>query len=192
MNAERRTPECAQPLQRTFGFISDIFDSATACVRRLKDKFRPYVSRSSLTVYKPGHENSAGVRRRTNDRRSPLKRFRYGLDPLCLTASACYACNRWLVPAALKGVFLRGYLSDCLLIPAALPLVLWIQRRLHLRRTDERPTFREVTLHLFIWSLAAEVLAPLMFSRSTADPLDLVAYTTGAVFAWVIWNANEL
>lgn len=117
-----------------------------------------------------------------------MKRFGYARDPLCLTACACYAGNRWLMPAMLKGVFLRGYFSDTLLIPAALPLVLWVQRKLSLRPDDTPPHWGEIALHAIVWSVAAEVIAPHVFSRATGDVWDVVAYAGGAVLSGLIWQ----
>ncbi len=117
-----------------------------------------------------------------------MRRFGYALDPLCIAACACYAANRWLVPAAMKGVFLRGYFSDTLLIPAALPLILWVQRRLGMRTDDAPPRWSEIAMHVVVWSIAAEVVAPHFFARATGDPWDAVAYAGGAVVAGVVWH----
>jgi membrane-associated PAP2 superfamily phosphatase len=114
--------------------------------------------------------------------------FRYARDPLCMAACACYAMNRWLVPLALKGFFLRNYFADALLIPAALPLILWVQRRTGLRTADARPNWREILLHLTVWSVAAEVVAPHLFSRATGDPWDVVAYAGGALLSGLVWQ----
>ena len=43
-----------------------------------------------------------------------------------------------------------------LLIPAALPFALWLQRRLNLRPHDQPPRWSEIILHLVAWSVAAE------------------------------------
>lgn len=118
-----------------------------------------------------------------------MNRFRYGRDPLCIAACACYAVNRWWIPLAIKGVFLRGYFNDVLLIPAALPLVLWLHRRLGLRRDDVRPRWPEILLHVTVWSLAAEVIAPSLFSRATGDPWDVVAYVGGGLLSGIIWRS---
>ena len=117
-----------------------------------------------------------------------MNKFRYACDPLCLAACACYAANRWLVPLALKGIFLRGYFADTLLIPAALPLMLWLQRRLGLRRVDSRPQWREILLHLVVWSVAAELVAPHLFTRATGDPWDVAAYAGGALVSGLLWQ----
>lgn len=117
-----------------------------------------------------------------------MKPFRYGFDPLCLAATLAYAGHRWLLPSALKGIFLRGYFADILLIPAALPLLLWLQRRCGLRQHDARPDSREIWLHVAVWALAAEAVAPLLFGRATGDPWDVAAYAVGAVMAQVVWK----
>jgi len=105
-----------------------------------------------------------------------------------MVACVLYVANRWCLPTALKGPFLRNHFNDCLLIPAALPLILWLQRRLRLRHSDAPPDWREVLLHLAVWSIAAEVVGPRLFSRATGDIWDVVAYTAGAIVATVIWS----
>lgn len=117
-----------------------------------------------------------------------MSRFRYAGDPLCLAACAAYAANRWLVPWALKGFFLRNYFADTLLIPAALPLMLWLHRRLGLRPADTSPRWSEILLHTAVWSVAAELIAPHLFARATGDPWDVAAYTGGALLSGLIWQ----
>jgi hypothetical protein len=78
-------------------------------------------------------------------------------------------------------------LADVLLIPAALPVMLWLHRRMGLRSHDAPPTLREVWLHVVVWSLAAELVAPLFFGRATGDWWDLAAYASGAVIASSFW-----
>lgn len=119
-----------------------------------------------------------------------MKKYGYARDPVCLISCAFYAANRWCLPATLKGPFLRNHFDDLLLIPAALPLILWLQCGLRLRTTDAPPDWREVLMHLVVWSVAAEVVGPHLFSHATGDILDVVAYTAGAVVATVIWSAK--
>ena len=117
-----------------------------------------------------------------------MKRFAYALDPLCVAAVAGYAVNRWVIPFSWKGVFLRGYFSDTLLIPAALPLMLWLHRRLGLRREDDPPHWSEILLHVAVWSVACEVVAPHFFTRATGDPWDVAAYAGGALVSGLFWQ----
>src|SRR5687767_4678352 len=109
-------------------------------------------------------------------------RFRYALDPLCLLACACYVAGRFLLKPHSESWFIRGQLSDLLLVPCALPMVLWNQRQLGLRRHDNPPDPAEIILHLLVWSIAAEWFAPLFFAV-TADPRDVVAYAAGAALS---------
>ena len=117
-----------------------------------------------------------------------MRRFRYGLDRCCVVSCSAYVANRWIVPSALKGTFLRDYFSDVLLIPSALPLVLWLHRRFGWRPDDSPPRWREILLHVAVWSMAAEGVAPHLFARATGDPWDVVAYAGGALASGVIWN----
>lgn len=117
-----------------------------------------------------------------------MKPYGYVRDPVCLVACGAYAINRWLLPAAMRGSFLRFHFADVLLIPAALPLVLWLQRRCGLRANDARPQWAEIVFHVALWSLAAEWIAPHIFARATGDAWDVVAYAGGAVVAGAIWQ----
>ena len=117
-----------------------------------------------------------------------MRRFRYGGDFLCTGACAAYAVNTWLLPEAWRGPFLREHFNDSLLIPAALPLVLWLQRRLGLRLSDEPPRWAEVALAVALWSVAAELVAPLLFANATADWRDAVAYAAGGAIAGAWWR----
>ena len=117
-----------------------------------------------------------------------MNRFRYAFDPLCLLACAAYGVNSWVVPHAWKGWFLKDYFNDILFIPAALPLILWLQRRFGLRTIDARPEWSEIVFHLVVWSIAAEVIAPKLFAHAVGDPWDVVAYAGGALVAGLIWH----
>ena len=118
-----------------------------------------------------------------------MNRFRYARDPLCVAACGLYALNRWWLRALIGGVFLRGYFNDLLLIPAALPLALWLQRRLGLRPDDARPRWGEIALHFIVWSLAAELFAPRFMRWTTGDWRDVLAYGAGALVAGAWWHA---
>jgi len=119
--------------------------------------------------------------------------FRYWRDPLCLAACAAYAVNRWLLkPHFAMGPFMRGHFADCLLIPAALPLVLWLQRVLGLRTHDRAPTGGETFMHLAIWAFIAEGAGPLLTHHGTADWWDVLSYSAGAAVCYVLWRRREL
>lgn len=115
-----------------------------------------------------------------------MNRFAYWRDPLCLACSVLYALNRWLLKPHFPLPFLRNYFNDCLLIPCALPWVLWLHRRLGLRPHDTPPRFSEVALHVVVWSLVCELIGP-WFLPVTGDPKDVLAYAAGGVAAWIWW-----
>ncbi len=121
----------------------------------------------------------------------PVKRFRYGLDPLFLGACLLYALNRWGLKPQTSLSFFHDHFNDILLIPAALPLLLWVQRLLGLRRHDEAPTRREIVGHLIVWSLLSEAVLPFFLSRATGDILDVAAYATGAFLAGSWWMVSH-
>lgn len=120
-----------------------------------------------------------------------MKRFRYALDPLCLAGVAAYALGRWwLRPHSAPGGFWHDQFTDVWLIPAALPLLLWLQRKIGLRLHDAPPRWSEIALHTVAWTLAAEVLAPLLTARATGDWRDALAYAGGAVMAGMWWHTT--
>jgi hypothetical protein len=117
-----------------------------------------------------------------------MRRFGYWRDPLFLVAAIGYALNRWLLKPLLPSPFLHGHFADLLLIPAALPVVLWMQRLAGLRKHDLMPSWAEMGLHLAVWSLICEFIGPHWLHHGTADVWDVVAYAAGGVVACFWWN----
>lgn len=117
-----------------------------------------------------------------------MKRFGYALDPLCVIACGLYALNRWWLRQYVGGPFLHGYFNDLLLIPAALPFLLWLQRKIGVRDNDGRPRWREIALHLAVWSFVAEAVMPHLNHHTTGDWRDVIAYTVGALAAGAWWQ----
>lgn len=117
-----------------------------------------------------------------------MNRFGYWRDRLFLAAVIGYGLNRWLIKPLSASPFLRGQFDDLLLIPAALPLVLWVQRQLGLRHHDLPPTWSEMLLHLAVWSVICEFIGPLWLHHGTADAWDVLAYTVGGILACLWWH----
>ncbi len=117
-----------------------------------------------------------------------MRRFRYGLDPLCVLSCAVYAVERWIIRPHTAAVFWHSYSTDYLLIPAALPLLLWIYRRLGLRPDDAWPAWSEIALYFVVWSVAAEAVAPHLFRSAVGDWYDVLAYAVGAAIAGCWWT----
>ena len=119
------------------------------------------------------------------------RRFGYWRDPFWLMATAAYAINRWFVPAAWQAPWWHGHFADLLMIPAGLPLWLWLERQLGWRRHDRMPQLHEIAFLLCIWTVAAELIAPRIFTHATGDLWDAVAYAGGALVAGLSWQWLE-
>lgn len=103
----------------------------------------------------------------------------------------CYVINRWGLKPVLDVPFLANHFNDILLIPAALPLVLWVQRKLGWRTHDRNPDAKEIALHLIVWGIIAEGIGPHLFDHATRDWRDLAAYTAGAILAGLWWRYSN-
>jgi hypothetical protein len=120
------------------------------------------------------------------------KRFRYCLDPVPLVCTVLYLAYRFWAKHTMIGhiPFFHDHFNDVLCLPIFLPPVLWVNREIGLRTHDGPPTPYELIIHLVIWSLYFEGLAPLLTKvyRTTADPLDVAAYAVGGLAASLIWG----
>jgi hypothetical protein len=127
-----------------------------------------------------------------------MRGFGYLQDRLFLSALAAYALNR-LVILPRFGVsvhfqfpwswrFLHGHLDDILMMPTALPVVLWIQRQLKWRTHDEPPGSGEMAGHLLIWSVMCKIIGPYFLHIGVADPLDLLCFAVGGFGACAWWK----
>lgn len=121
-----------------------------------------------------------------------MRRFGYLRDPLFLVSCGLYALNRWIVKPSVPAAFWHNWFADVLLIPCALPPLLWFHRRCHLRFSDLPPTAGEITTHFLGGSILFEVIGPHLTARSTGDWHDVLAYGAGAVLAFVWWHRPAL
>ena len=62
-----------------------------------------------------------------------------------------------------------------MLIPVGLPVWLWMERLIGWRRDDRTPRWREIAFVLVTWTVAAELIAPRLFTHATGDGWDVVA-----------------
>lgn len=120
-----------------------------------------------------------------------MNRFRYLRDRLFLASCALYAGNRWFLRPHVRGGFFHNHFNDLLLIPCALPPLLWMQRKLRLRENDEMPSTGELVLYVIVWSVLFEVLGPRLMPHAVGDLCDVVAYVVGAVFAGLWWRRHS-
>jgi len=119
-------------------------------------------------------------------------RFQYLADPLFLTALGLLALNEGVLKRISEAAFLHHHFNDLLLIPCALPVLLWLHRRLGLRGTDAPPEAGEITLHLILWCALFEGIGPVLSRHSTGDWRDVLVYWLGGVIAWGIWNRSRI
>lgn len=127
----------------------------------------------------------------SRDSRAAVKRFGYWRDPLCLLSCGLYWLNRgWLKPH-FRSPFLHNHFNDLLLIPAALPVLLWMYRRLGLRSHDAPPTILEIAVHTVFWSVLFEYWGPHITPATVGDVWDAVSYGVGAVLAGLWWHRQR-
>lgn len=117
--------------------------------------------------------------------------FRYLKDPLFLTCAAVFIVHRCLKTFDLSPWWLRFYLNDVICIPFFVPMMVWANRRLGLRRHDEPPEGFEIVIPLLLWAFVFEVLLP--YRRdwavpAVADPYDVFCYAAGALAATLFWQ----
>lgn len=119
--------------------------------------------------------------------------FKYLKDPLFLASVTIYFLNRFIVkPLTLGKVdFFHCYLNDLICIPFWLPIVLFLTRKVGLRRHDEPPDIYELCFYLLLWSFMFEFVGPSYgryFNYPVADPWDILCYAIGCIIAGFYWN----
>ena len=126
--------------------------------------------------------------------------FGYLRDRLFLGSLAAYAINRLLIRPHLGNFFhthlswawpfLHSHFDDLLMMPVALPIILWVQRLLNLRKHDHPPGWLEMSTHLAVWSVMAKVVGPFALHIGVADPWDVLFFTAGGVLACAWWQRS--
>ncbi len=119
---------------------------------------------------------------RTSDLRSAW------LEPFWIFSLACYAVHRWWQWASPSPGWMSNHWNDIWMLPCAVPLVTRMYAALNLRASTAPPSLSEIVWLGLLWSVMAECLAPLWFTRSTGDPLDVLAYGLGGFMLWLRWH----
>jgi hypothetical protein len=117
--------------------------------------------------------------------------FGYLRDPLFLFCLLTYIVNRLVLKSIWKEGFVHEHLNDLLCLPFWVPIMLFAQRRLGLRDSDDSPRPGELVIPLLVWSWVFEILLPelpFLRGRFVADPLDILYYSLGALLAGLFWK----
>lgn len=127
-----------------------------------------------------------------------MRCFSYLQDRLFILSLMAYALNRlvirphlnWFIQSYLHWAWplLHSHFDDLLLMPVALPVVLWLQRLGGLRTHDRPPGWGEAFFHFVIWSVMCKVVGPGFFKLGVADPWDILFFAAGGVAACFWWN----
>jgi hypothetical protein len=119
--------------------------------------------------------------------------FQYLGDPICIASLCIYVVNRfWLKPNHIGGWFTHGYLNDCLCLPLFVPIILWIQHLVGLRRHARFPNGWEIFQNLAVFTFVFQVVIPQFPKAFTAagDRRDIIAYATGGLIAGMWWRSR--
>ena len=117
--------------------------------------------------------------------------FAYLKDPLFLLCLATYCIHRGMVAGGISLPLLQSHLNDLICIPFWVPIMLWGERRLGLRRHERPPNAIEIIIPLIVISAAYEVIIPYCWERhvnTVPDPKDILAYCIGSLIATIVWN----
>jgi hypothetical protein len=118
-------------------------------------------------------------------------RFRYLLDPLFLVCVVTYFVNRFVLKSIWKEGFVHESLNDLICVPFWVPIMLFAQRQVGLRDSDDSPRPSELVIPLIMWSWVFEILLPesaLLGKGFVADHMDVFYYALGTLVAGLFWR----
>jgi hypothetical protein len=87
--------------------------------------------------------------------------------------------------------FSYASLNDVICIAFWVPIMLFIVRKLRLRKDDAPPRGSEILIPLIVWSWFFEAVLPFVpfFKHlATSDYHDILSYTEGALLAAIFWK----
>jgi hypothetical protein len=127
-----------------------------------------------------------------------MRGFRYLQDRLFGFSLAAYAVNRLLIRPHCGNflqahhpwlwTFLHSHFDDLLLMPVALPVLLWLQQQLGLRTENRPPGWWEMFACLALWSVMCKIIGPIYFHIGVADPWDVLFFAAGGIMACLWWH----
>jgi hypothetical protein len=116
--------------------------------------------------------------------------FRYLADPACIISLVLYTINRYVLkPDHIGGSFTHGYLNDVLCLPLFVPMILYAQHLIGLRKHAEFPRIWEIFQNWAAFTLVFQVVIPRYPKTYIAagDPYDILAYLSGGIIAGCYW-----
>jgi hypothetical protein len=119
-------------------------------------------------------------------------RFRYLADPVCTVSLCLYTLNRFVLkPHHIGGWFTHGYFNDVLCLPLFVPMILYVQHVIGLRKDFGYPRGWEIFQNWAAFTIVFQVVIP-RFPKtfvSAGDPWDILAYLAGGIIAGMLWSA---
>jgi hypothetical protein len=117
--------------------------------------------------------------------------FRYLADPVCIFSLALYALNRHVLkPHHIGGWFTHGYFNDVLCLPLFVPVILYAQHLVGVRKHFGYPRFWEIALNWAVFTIVFQLIIPKYPKTFIAagDPYDILAYFAGGAIAGIYWT----
>ena len=127
-------------------------------------------------------------------RRDSLPGFRYLADPICIAALIIYPINRFVLkPHHIGGWFTHGYLNDVLCLPLFVPMILYFEHIIGLRKGRDFPRVWEIFQNFVAFTIVFQVITP-RFPKTfitASDPWDILAYFIGGALAGWYWHVAK-
>jgi hypothetical protein len=121
--------------------------------------------------------------------------FRYIADPVCIASLILYTISRYfLKPHHIGGWFTHGYLNDILCLPLFVPIILYAQHVVGLRKHFGFPLPWEIFQNWFVFTVVFQVVIP-RFPKTfiaAGDPYDILAYLAGGILAGLYWCSPRI
>jgi hypothetical protein len=117
--------------------------------------------------------------------------FRYLADPACIVCLILYPINRYLLkPHHIGGWFTHGYLNDVMCLPLFVPMILYAQHIIGLRKGAAYPRVWEIFQNFVVFTIVFQGITPRLprIFTSAGDPWDILAYAAGGIVAGFYWS----
>ena len=110
---------------------------------------------------------------------------------MCVASLIVYPINRfYLKPHHIGGWFTHGYLNDVLCLPLFVPMILYVQYVLGVRKHRDFPRLWEVFQSFLAFTLVFQFITP-RFPKTfitAGDHYDIIAYFAGGLVACIYWS----